>query len=374
VRRVTRVLAYTWAAPTTCLFGLPAGLLTLATGGKVQHRQGALEFHGGFSRWFGEKVGFGAMTLGHVIIGRDPECLDSCRNHEQAHVRQVERWGAAFVPAYFVASYLAWQRGEHFYLDNWFERDARRACGESRRGTEIMPTRTPEQAHIERHFLASEFVRDIVIGMSDGLTVPFALAAGLSGAVANTWIVVTAGLAEIAAGSIAMGLGGYLAARSDAEHYASEKKREEQEVIDVPHIERAEVADLLLGYGLTPDTVEPILDAFEANPEAWVDFMMRFELGLEEPDPRRAVRSAATIAGAYIAGGLIPLAPYMIVSQSSIAMVWSVVVTLIALLIFGYVKGHFTGTKPWRSALQTVLIGGIAAAAAFLIARAFNPQ
>ena len=237
-----------------------------------------------------------------------------------------------------------------------------------------MPTTTPEQAHIERHFRASEFVRDVVIGMSDGLTVPFALAAGLSGAVDKTWIVVTAGLAEIAAGSIAMGLGGYLAAKSDAEHYASEKAREQQEVIDVPHIERAEVADLFLGYGVSPEAVAPILDAFEANPEAWVDFMMRFELGLEEPDPKRAVRSAGTIAGAYIAGGMIPLAPYMIVASSRVAMLWSVVVTLSALLVFGYVKGRFTGTRPWRSALQTVLIGGIAAAAAFLIARAFNPE
>jgi hypothetical protein len=127
---VIRVLAYAWAAPTTCVFGVPAGLLTLATGGRVQRRQGALEFHGGFSRWFGATCGFGAMTLGHVIIGRDERCLDDCRDHEQAHVRQVERWGAAFVPAYLLASYLAWRRGEHYYLDNWFERDARRACGE----------------------------------------------------------------------------------------------------------------------------------------------------------------------------------------------------------------------------------------------------
>jgi VIT1/CCC1 family predicted Fe2+/Mn2+ transporter len=235
-----------------------------------------------------------------------------------------------------------------------------------------MPTTTPEQAHIERHFRASEFVRDVVIGMSDGLTVPFALAAGLSGAVDSTWIVVTAGLAEIAAGSIAMGLGGYLAARSDAEHYVSEKKREEEEVVNVPHIERAEVADLFLNYGLQPEAIEPILDAFEANPPAWVDFMMRFELGLEEPDPKRALTSAVTIAGAYIAGGLIPLAPYMLIPNGKQAMLWSVAVTLFALLIFGYVKGRFTGTRPWRSALQTVLIGGIAAAAAFLIARAFS--
>jgi VIT1/CCC1 family predicted Fe2+/Mn2+ transporter len=235
----------------------------------------------------------------------------------------------------------------------------------------VKPT-TPELAHIERHFTASEFVRDVVIGMSDGLTVPFALAAGLSGAVESTWIVVTAGLAEITAGSIAMGLGGYLAARSDAEHYASEKLREEQEVATVPHIERAEVADLFLKFGMTPDAIEPILDAFEANPEAWVDFMMRFELGLEEPDPKRALNSAATIAGAYIAGGLIPLAPYMLVAKSHLAMLWSVVVTLIALLIFGYIKGRFTGTRPWRSAMQTALIGGLAAVAAFLIARAFS--
>ena len=208
--------------------------------------------------------------------------------------------------------------------------------------------------------------------MSDGLTVPFALAAGLSGAVVGTGIVVTAGLAEIAAGSIAMGLGGYLAARSDAEHYLSEKRREEEEILSVPHIERAEVADLFLAYGLAPEAVEPILDAFEANHPAWVDFMMRFELGLEEPDPRRAFTSAATIAGAYVGGGLVPLAPYMIFAQTRPAQLWSVAVTLLALLIFGYIKGRFTGARPWRSALQTTLIGGIAAAAAFLIARAFS--
>ncbi|MGE5755855.1 MAG: VIT1/CCC1 transporter family protein [Planctomycetaceae bacterium] len=235
-----------------------------------------------------------------------------------------------------------------------------------------MRSTTPELAHIERHFTAGEFVRDVVIGMSDGLTVPFALAAGLSGAVESTRIVVTAGLAEIAAGSIAMGLGGYLAARGDAEHYASEKLREEREVATVPHLERAEVAELFLKYGMTPDAIGPILDAFEARPEAWVDFMMRFELGLEEPDPKRAPTSAATIAGAYIAGGLIPLAPYMILTKGRHAQLWSVVVTLIALLIFGYVKGRFTGTRPWRGALQTALIGGLAAAAAFLIARAFS--
>ncbi len=173
-----------------------------------------------------------------------------------------------------------------------------------------------QAAHVESHFTASELVRDIVIGMSDGLTVPFALAAGLSGTERRTTsLVVTAGLAEIAAGSIAMGLGGYLAAKSDAEHYVSEKHREETEILNLPHVEREEVAEVFREYGLEPATSSRSLQAFENNHPAWVDFMMRFELGLEEPDPRRALRSATTIAGAYIAGGLIPLAPYMVVSE-----------------------------------------------------------
>ena len=227
--------------------------------------------------------------------------------------------------------------------------------------------------HVERHFMASELVRDIVIGMSDGLTVPFALAAGLSGTdVVTTTVVVTAGLAEVAAGSIAMGLGGYLAAKSDAEHYASEKHREEVEVVELPEVEREEVAVVFRDYGLTEAQIEPILQAFEKNHPAWVDFMMRFELGLEEPDPRRALRSALTIAGAYIAGGLIPLSPYMFVAYPRQGLVISIVVTVVALAIFGYIKGLFTGTKPARSALHTTLIGGLAATAAFVIARMFS--
>jgi vacuolar iron transporter family protein len=227
-------------------------------------------------------------------------------------------------------------------------------------------------AHIERHFTASELVRDIVIGMADGLTVPFALAAGLSGTNVATSLVVTAGLAEVAAGSIAMGLGGYLAAKSDAEHYVSEKHREETEILTLPHVEREEVAEVFREYGLEAPEIEPILQAFAKNQPAWVDFMMRFELGLEEPDPKRALRSAMTIAGAYIAGGLIPLSPYMVVSETLKGLLISIVVTLIALLVFGFIKGHFTGTRPIRSALQTTLIGSIAAAAAFLIARVFS--
>jgi len=230
-----------------------------------------------------------------------------------------------------------------------------------------------ELTHVERHFTASEFVRDMVIGTADGLTVPFALAAGLSGvAEVTTGIIVTAGLAEIAAGSIAMGLGGYLAARSDAEHYASEKLREEREVETVPEVELEEVGLLFRAYGLSDQEINPILRAFEANPASWVDFMMRYELGLEEPNPHRALTSALTIAGAYIGGGLIPLAPYMVLKGSHTALLGSVGITLSALLIFGYIKGRFTGTRPFRSAWQTALIGGLAAAAAFLIARAFS--
>ena len=161
----------------------------------------------------------------------------------------------------------------------------------------------PLTPHVEKHFTAGETVRDIVIGMSDGLTVPFALAAGLTGAVDSTTIIVTAGLAEIAAGSIAMGLGGYLAARSDAEHYASERRREEREVVQLPAAETEEAAQVFRGYGLAEPEIAPILAAFKARPAAWVDFMMRFELGLEAPDPKRALASALTIAGAHVAGG-----------------------------------------------------------------------
>jgi VIT1/CCC1 family predicted Fe2+/Mn2+ transporter len=230
----------------------------------------------------------------------------------------------------------------------------------------------PLTRHTERHFTSSEVVRDVVIGMSDGLTVPFALAAGLSGAVSQASIVVTAGLAEIAAGSIAMGLGGYLAAKSDAEHYAAEKRREEQEVREVPREEMKEVADVFRHYGIAEEHIHPVVEAMSHKPKEWVDFMMRFELGLEKPNPSRARTSAAVIAGAYIAGGLIPLAPYMIVGRASTALLASVVMTLIALAIFGFVKGRYTGARPLRSAAQTTVTGGLAALAAFLIARAIT--
>jgi VIT1/CCC1 family predicted Fe2+/Mn2+ transporter len=227
----------------------------------------------------------------------------------------------------------------------------------------------PQTPHIERHFTSSEVVRDVVIGMADGLTVPFALAAGLSGAIDQRAIIVTAGLAEIAAGSIAMGLGGYMAAKSDAEHYAKEREREKREVAEIPHEEMREVAEVFQAYGLTEDQTWPIVQALKRQPRNWVDFMMRFELGLEKPNPKRALTSALTIAGAYVAGGMIPLAPYIFSHTTSTALMYSIVLTLIALLIFGFVKGRFTGTRPLRSALQTAFIGSVAAGAAFAIAR-----
>lgn len=235
----------------------------------------------------------------------------------------------------------------------------------------------PQTRHTEKHFTAGETVRDIVIGMSDGLTVPFALAAGLTGAINSAGIIVTAGLAEIAAGSIAMGLGGYLAARSDAEHYAKEREREKREVKEIPEEEMREVAQVFQSYGLTYAESAPVVEALAKHPQKWVDFMMRFELGLEKPDPKRAFVSALTIALSYVAGGLIPLAPYIVanyVRRVSItgALLSSVVLTLLALFLFGFVKGRFTGTRPMRSALQTALIGSLAAGAAFLIARAIS--
>ncbi|MGB8853229.1 MAG: VIT1/CCC1 transporter family protein [Pirellulales bacterium] len=230
----------------------------------------------------------------------------------------------------------------------------------------------PAQPHPETHFTDSESVRDIVIGMSDGLTVPFALAAGLSGAVESSGIILTAGLAEVAAGAIAMGLGGYMAGRTDIEHYASERAREEREAAELPHKEAAEVHDILRSYGLDEDDAARVVNSIKADKKRWVDFMMRFELGLEEPDPKRAGRSALTISLAYIAGGLIPLAPYFFIGSVKTALLASVVVTLLALLVFGYIKGLFTTGKPARSAIQTVLVGGLAASAAFLIAKALG--
>jgi vacuolar iron transporter family protein len=237
--------------------------------------------------------------------------------------------------------------------------------------TDSLPNPGPpaSHTHIEGHFGSTALVRDVVIGMSDGLTVPFALAAGLSGAVNSSHVVVLAGLAEIAAGSIAMGLGGYLAAQGDAEHYASERLREEREIVERTRDEEEEIYEIFEQYGVERSESKPVLEALKRRPAAWVDFMMRFELGLEEPQRNRATRSAITIAFSYIVGGLIPLLPYMTERSLSSALTASVAITLFALLIFGGVKGRLTGSGTVRSAVQTVVIGGLAAGAAYLLAR-----
>ena len=224
--------------------------------------------------------------------------------------------------------------------------------------------------HVEHHFTAGAVVRDVVIGMADGLTVPFALAAGLTGAISQTSLIVTAGLAEIAAGSIAMGLGGYLAARGEAEHYAAEEAREWHEVRTMPDREADEVREIFEAYGLTPDESTRVVNGLRQRPDDWVKFMMRFELGLDPPQPGRAWRSALTIAGAYVVGGLVPLSAYWLVPHDvQAALRLSVVVTLAALAVFGALKGRFTGAGVLKSAGQTTLIGGLAAAAAFALAR-----
>ncbi|MDE2482567.1 MAG: VIT1/CCC1 transporter family protein [bacterium] len=223
--------------------------------------------------------------------------------------------------------------------------------------------------HHESHFTASETVRDVVIGMSDGLTVPFALAAGISGAIASSKIVVTAGIAEVAAGAIAMALGGYLAARTDQEHYRSELAREHREIATIPDAERGEVALILASYGLSGQTLHDAVEMIAREPDQWVNFMMRLELGLDEPDPKRALASGATIGGSYVVGGIVPLVPYMFAPNAGEALVVSAIVTMIALAIFGGVKGALTGI-PWlRSAFQTVLIGGVASGVAFGLAK-----
>jgi VIT1/CCC1 family predicted Fe2+/Mn2+ transporter len=230
---------------------------------------------------------------------------------------------------------------------------------------------SPPDQHLEHHFQSTEAVRDIVIGLSDGLTVPFALAAGL-GAVASAHLVVVAGLAEIAAGSIAMGLGGYLAARGDAEHYASELRREQDEVVHRPDDEAEEIYEIFAQYDVSREAATPVLAALQQNPAAYVDFMMRFELGLEAPAANRASRSAITIAASYIAGGFVPLLPYMILATNADALKFSVVITLLALAVFGAIKGRLVGTGALRSAIQTTLIGGAAAAAAYGLAHLLN--
>jgi VIT1/CCC1 family predicted Fe2+/Mn2+ transporter len=227
----------------------------------------------------------------------------------------------------------------------------------------------PVDFHSERHTGAAQAVRDIVIGMADGLTVPFALAAGITGAIAATHTVVVAGIAEIVSGSIAMGFGGYLAARTDVDRYVSERLRESHEAEIMPEEERNEVAAVFAEYGIQGPELDSLVDHIASDRERWVDFMMKFELGLEKPNPKQAPISAITIGGSYALGGLVPLFPYMTIPDINVALATSTACTAVALAIFGVFKARFTGMPPIRGALQTVLTGGIAAAAAYELTR-----
>lgn len=229
-----------------------------------------------------------------------------------------------------------------------------------------------KEPHKEHHFQSSDLVTDIVIGMSDGLTVPFALAAGLSGAVASNAIVITAGLAEVAAGSIAMGLGGYLAGKTEQDHYNSEHKREEWEVDNLPEKEKEEVRQIFADMGMTPETQKLVVEEMAQDKAKWIDFMMRYELGLEKPNPKRARNSALNIGLSYVVGGLVPLTPYFFTRLPTDGLKYSAVITVVCLFIFGFFKAKATGQNPWGGAIRVALIGSAAASAAFLIARLFN--
>jgi len=232
-------------------------------------------------------------------------------------------------------------------------------------------THSPEQHHVEQHMRSSEILTDIVIGMSDGLTVPFALAAGLSGAVSDAhlnliWI---AGLAEIAAGSIAMGLGGYLAGKTEVDHYNSELKREYDEVQRVPEKEKEEVKEFFSNLGLSEEVQRQAVAEMTKDKDVWVDFMMKYELGLDKPDPQRARKSAFNIGVSYVVGGLIPLSPYFFVHEGLTGLKISAVITLICLFVFGYFKSKITGVNPLAGALRVMIIGALAAGCAFSVAR-----
>jgi vacuolar iron transporter family protein len=224
-------------------------------------------------------------------------------------------------------------------------------------------------SHEEKHFESSDVVKDIVIGMSDGLTVPFALAAGLSGAVDSNSIIITAGIAEVVAGSIAMGLGGYLAGKTEVEHYMGEFAREQEEVERLPDVEKQEVLDVFLEMGLSPASSHAATEEIIKDKQKWVDFMMKFELGLEKPDPLRAMKSGATIALAYVVGGAIPLSGYFFTDTPSMGLIWSAGITLVSLFAFGFYKSKLTGQPPFKGAMRVLFIGALASTAAFLIAK-----
>lgn len=230
-------------------------------------------------------------------------------------------------------------------------------------------TERPSSAPAKHHAGTNDIVRDVVLGMADGLTVPFALAAGVTAAHGSSNLVITAGVAEIAAGAIAMGLGGYLAAQTELEHYRSAYSRELRETEIAPEEERTEVRDILSGIGLNGPHLHEVVDAIASDRQRWVNFMMRYELGLEQPNVRRAPFSAATIGASYVIGGIIPLLPYFFATDAMHALGISVVVTLIALFVFGIGKAKMTSTPLLISGLQTMAIGALASIVAFSLAR-----
>ncbi len=235
-----------------------------------------------------------------------------------------------------------------------------------------MTTHMSTKPHQEQHLQSSAFITDVVIGMSDGLTVPFALAAGMSSAVSNNHIVTTAGIAEIIAGSIAMGLGGFLAGKTEQDHYASELKREYDEVERVPDVEKAEIKEVFAGYGLSEQVQTIIADELAKDKDKWVQFMMKYELGLDEPDANRARKSALTIGISYIVGGIIPLLPYFFTTQPNEGLKLSAVITIVCLFVFGYFKSKVTGQPVLAGAIKVTVIGALAATAAFFVAKLFS--
>lgn len=233
-------------------------------------------------------------------------------------------------------------------------------------------TAETSSSHSEKHLRSSDLLTDVVIGMSDGLTVPFALAAGLSGAVSDTSIIVIAGIAEIAAGSIAMGLGGYLAGKTEIDHYNAELKRENEEVDTMPEEEKEEVRDFFANIGLSEEMQQKAAEEIAKDKKQWVDFMMKYELGLDKPDPKRATKSALNIGLSYAVGGLVPLSPYFFIDTPSEALRISAIITLACLFVFGFFKSRITGVNPWWGAVRVTVIGALAASAAFGVARLFS--
>mmetsp|Transcript_7650 Transcript_7650/g.18891 ORF Transcript_7650/g.18891 Transcript_7650/m.18891 type:complete len:246 (+) Transcript_7650:593-1330(+) len=238
--------------------------------------------------------------------------------------------------------------------------------------SETQPLKRAGGAHREHHFTDSALVRDIVLGLSDGLTVPFALAAGLSGAFSSSKPVVLAVLAELAAGAVSMGLGGYMSGKTEVDHYATERAREAWEIRNIPDAEVQEIHDILRPYGLVDTQIAPLIAHFRQNQDKWIDFMMRFELGLEEPDPAAPLRSALAVGASYVAGGLLPVMPYFVVEKSAEALRWSVAVTVVALFGFGVAKGAIMGQAKWKSGAETMAVGIVAAAAAYGMAVMFR--